>query len=74
MYCIIASSSKERHPKAEKLFLLRYPKTGFISHEQNLYVFKIGKFSSQKRAERFIRLYVKKFYKGAFIIKCKGKK
>ena len=72
-YCIIAASSnKPFNDKKSKEFLSKFNNVK-IEKIGDIYELKIESFKSVKDAKQFISSKVKKYYKDAFIIKCKVK-
>jgi len=72
-YCIIAASStKPFNDKRSKEFLSKI-NNAKIEKIGDIYELKIESFKSVKDAKQFISSKVKKYYKDAFIIKCKVK-
>jgi hypothetical protein len=72
-YCIIAASStKEFKDLKAKEFLSAFS-NAWVEKVGNIYELKVGPFDSLKEAKMFLKKEVKKYYKDAFIIKCKVK-
>ena len=72
-YCIIAaSSSKPFHDALSKRFLKDYKKAKIVK-VKNIYEIKISYFDTYSDAKEALNNYVKKYYKDAFIFKCKVK-
>jgi len=70
-YCIIAASSPKpfRDPKSKE-FLNEFDNARVVK-VGNIYEIKLAYFDSFKSARNYSNKYVRKYYKDAFIIKCK---
>jgi len=70
-YCIIAASSaKPFSDERSKKFLSEYNNTK-IEKVGNIYELKVEYFDTYQEAKNFLKNSVQKYYKDAFIIKCK---
>jgi len=70
-YCIIAASSqKPFSDEKSKKFLEKF-NNAKIEKVDNIYELKVEYFDTYKQAKDFLNSDVKKYYKDAFIIKCK---
>ncbi len=73
-YCIIAASSQRpfKDRKAQE-FLSKYSNAKVVK-VGNIYEIKIESFVTYREAKNYINRYIRRYYKDAFIIKCKVKK
>jgi len=73
-YCIIAASSPKpfRDPKSKE-FLSKFNNARVVK-VGSIYEIKLAYFDSFKSARNYTNKYVRKYYKDAFIIKCKEEK
>jgi alginate biosynthesis protein Alg44 len=69
-YCVIVRSYRYLRENNVKKFLNLFP-NGIIDKFKDLHEFKIPGFKSYKEAKKFIKDKVSKYYKGAYVIKCK---
>jgi len=70
-YCIIAASSPKPFKDEKSARFLKEVKNSKIEKAGNIYEIKVEYFDSYKEAKRFIKDTVNRYYKDAFIIKCK---
>jgi len=72
-YCIIAASSPKMFTdEKSKTFLSKYP-NATVEKYGNIYEIKVSAFDSYAQAKSFLNRNVRRYYKDAFIIKCKVK-